>query len=157
MLLCAPQANIPSAYHQSSRLRPGESSLGRPAAAHNSGASSRLVGDGAGEDDGLACRDAQVTDVPRTDAPAGMWAADVPMHLRLRGRESLTPFGRPRERDGPVLLLATAGVMCGEGDRSSSFDSREATLPGGGLGATLAAETFRSSSRYCRSSASDQI
>jgi len=65
------------------------------------------------------------------------------MHRRLRGRESLTPFGRPRARD-PLLVFLSSG----EGDRSStSSESRDATLPGGGPREADAADFRLSSSR----------
>ena len=98
------------------------------------GASPKLLGDldpGAGESDQVACDEVEVTDVPRPEPSA---AADALKHLRFRGRESLTPFGRPLDRDieGPTLPLVDTGAWCGEGDRSTSSDNSEATLPGGG-------------------------
>ena len=106
-----------------------------PHAACNTGTatSPRELGErdpGAGDMDHVACEEVDVTDVSRPD----IWAAtDALMHLRFRGRESLTPLGRPREREGPTLQFAGAEVACGgEGDRSTSSDKSEATLPGGG-------------------------
>jgi len=73
----------------------------------------------------------------------------------LRGRESLTPLGRPRVRE--LQLDDAPEHDCGEGDRASSVDSSDATLPGGAaLAPPLHAAERVSCSWYFCSSASDQ-
>jgi hypothetical protein len=65
-------------------------------------------------------------------------------HRRFRGRESLTPLGRPLVRANPAPPDEEAPE--GEGERSSACDSSDATLPGGGASREQAAAAFLFSS-----------
>ena len=83
----------------------------------------------------------EVADTPRDEslpqdlAPWGSITAP-PKHRLLRGLESFTPFGRPRERyvlpPPPELEAADGELQYGDGERSWVLvsASSDATLPG---------------------------